>query len=58
MSKVEYDSSDDNLANYISSLGKLFHQLAAAGEVEAEKDKNYLLLLKLPLPYHPFRTTT
>lgn len=58
MSKVEYGSSDDNLVDYISSLEKLFHQWAAAGEVQAEKDKKYLLLLKLPLPYHPFRTTT
>jgi len=58
LSKVEYGSSDDNLVDYISSLEKLFHQLAAAGEVQAEKDKKYLLLSKLPLPYHPFRTTT
>jgi len=47
LSKVEY--RDDNLVDYISSLEKLFHQLAAAGEVQAEKDtKKYLLLLKLP----------
>jgi len=56
LSKVEYN--DDDLVDYISRLEKLFHQLAAAGELQAEKDKKYLLLSKLPLPYHPFRTTT
>jgi len=56
LSKVEYH--DDDLVDYISRLEKLFHQLAAAGELQAEKDKKYLLLSKLPLPYHPFRTTT
>ena len=56
LSKVEFH--DDNLAEYTSSLEKLFNQLAAAGEVQAEKDKKYLLLSKLPLPYHPFRTIT
>jgi len=55
LSKVEY--RDDNLVDYISSLEKLFHQLAAAGEVQAEKDKKYLLLSKLPQSYHPFRTS-
>ena len=56
MSKVEYH--DDDLVDYISRLEKLFHQLAATSELQAEKDKIYLLLSKLPLPYHPFRTTT
>jgi len=55
LSKVEY--RDDNLVDYISSLEKLFHQLAAAGEVQSEKDKKYLLLSKLPQTYHPFRTS-
>ena len=55
-SKVDFH--DDNLAEYTSSLEKLFNQLAAAGEVQAEKDKKYLLLSKIPLPYHPFRTIT
>ena len=52
LSKVEY--RDENLVDYISSLEKLFHQLAAAGQVQAEKDKKYLLLSKLPQSYHPF----
>ena len=56
LSKVEYQN--DNLVDYISSLEKLFHQLAATSEVQAEKNKKYLLLSKLPLPYHPFRTAT
>ena len=56
LSKVDFH--DDNLAEYTSSLEKLFNQLAAAGEVQAEKDKKYLLLSKLPSPYHPFRTIT
>ena len=56
LSKVEYQN--DNLVDYISSLEKLFHQLAATGEVQAEKDKKYLLLSKLPVPYHAFRTAT
>jgi len=55
LSKVEY--RDDNLVDYISSLEKLFHQLAAAGEVQSEKDKKYLLLTELPQSYHPFRTS-
>jgi len=55
LSKVEY--RDDNLVDYISSLEKLFHQLAAAGQVQAEKDKIYLLQSKLPQSYHPFRTS-
>jgi len=58
LSKVEYRGSHENLVDYISSFEKLFHQLAAACEVQAEKDKKYLLLSMLPLPYHPFRTTT
>ena len=56
LSKVDFH--DDNLAEYTSSVEKLFNQLAAAGEVQAEKDKKYLLLSKLPSPYHPFRTIT
>ena len=55
LSKVEYH--EDDLVDYISSL-KLFYQLAAASEFQATKDKKYLLLSKLPLKYHPFRTTT
>jgi len=55
LSKVEYQ--DDNLVDYISSLEKLFHQLAAAGEVQAVKDKKYLLLSNLPQSYHPVRTS-
>jgi len=37
LSKVEY--CDDNLVDYISTLEKLFHQLAGTGEVQFEKDK-------------------
>jgi len=55
LSKAEY--RDDTLVDYISSLEKPFHQLAAAGEVQAEKDKKYLLLSKLPQSYHLFRTS-
>jgi len=33
LSKVEYSNSDDNLVDYISSLEKVLHQLAAASEV-------------------------
>ena len=55
LSKAEY--RDDNLADYISSLEKLIHQLAGAGEVQAEKDKKYLVLSKLSQSYHPFCTS-
>jgi len=55
LSKVEY--RDDNLVDYISSLEKLLHQLAAPGEVQSEKDKKYFLLSKLPQTYHPFSTS-
>ena len=55
LSKVEYH--DENIVDYICSLEKLFHLLAAASEVQAKKDKKYLLLSKLPQAYHPFRTS-
>jgi len=56
LSKVE--SHDDNLIDYMTSLEKLFNKLAAPGEVQTEKHKKYLLLSKLALVHHPFRTST
>jgi len=55
LSKVEFRNND--LVDYIATLEKLFHQLAAAGETQSEKDKKYLLLSNLPIQYHPFRTS-
>ena len=55
LSKVEFRNND--LVDYIATLEKLFNQLAAAGEIQAEKDKKYLLLSNLPIQYHPFRTS-
>ena len=51
LSNVEYH--DDNLIDYISRVEKLFHQLAAAGELRAEKDMKYLLLSKSCYPTTP-----
>ena len=42
----------------MSSLEKLFNQLDTAGEVQSKKDKKNLLILKLSLFDHPFRTAT
>jgi transposase InsO family protein len=55
LSKVEFRNND--LVDYIATLERLFHQLAAAGETQVEKDKKYLLLSNLPIQYHPFRTS-
>ena len=55
LSKVKF--RNNNLMDYIATLEKLFHQLAAAGETQSEKDKKYLLLSNLPIQYHPFRTS-
>jgi len=55
LSKVEFRNND--LVDYIATLEKLFHQLAAAGETQSEKDKKYLLLSNLPIQYHPFGTS-
>ncbi|KAG0644719.1 hypothetical protein HOY80DRAFT_1028085 [Tuber brumale] len=55
LSKLEYH--DNNLVESFSSLEKLFHQLTAIGEVQDEKDKKYLLLSQLPLPYHLFQSS-
>jgi len=55
LSKVEFRNND--LVDYIATPEKLFHQLAAAGETQAEKDKKYLLLANLPIQYHPFHTS-
>jgi len=44
------------MVDYIAKLGKLFNQLAGAGEKQGEKDKLYALRSNLPIQYHPFRT--